>query len=82
MKLTTRRLGQTAVGNFCTLEDLGGVLIAGAPADIVRESATYEAAGADHIVYDLRLALTTGTRRSICWGKKCCRRCARKNSKE
>ncbi len=42
-------------GKFATLEDLGGVLIAGAPADIVRQSATYEAAGADHIVYDLRL---------------------------
>ncbi len=42
-------------GKFETLEDLGGVLIAGSPADIVRESATYEAAGANHIVYDLRL---------------------------
>jgi alkanesulfonate monooxygenase SsuD/methylene tetrahydromethanopterin reductase-like flavin-dependent oxidoreductase (luciferase family) len=42
-------------GKFDTLEDLGGVLIAGAPADIVRQSATYEAAGANHIVYDLRL---------------------------
>jgi len=42
-------------GKFETLEDLGGVLIAGSPADIVRESAVYEAAGADHIVYDLRL---------------------------
>ena len=44
-----------ASGKFATREDLGGVLIAGSPADIVRESATYEAAGADHIVYDLRL---------------------------
>lgn len=42
-------------GRFESLEDLGGVLIAGSPADIVRESATYEAAGANHIVYDLRL---------------------------
>jgi len=42
-------------GKFETLEDLGGVLIAGSPADIVRESANYEAAGANHIVYDLRL---------------------------
>jgi len=42
-------------GKFETLEDLRGVLIAGSPADIVRESATYEAAGANHIVYDLRL---------------------------
>jgi probable F420-dependent oxidoreductase len=45
-------------GNFETLEDLGGVLIAGSPADIVRESQTYEAAGANHIVYDLRLRFT------------------------
>ncbi len=44
-----------ASGKFETREDLGGVLIAGSPADIVRESATYEAAGANHIVYDLRL---------------------------
>ena len=42
-------------GKFETLEDLGGVLIAGSPADIARESSTYEAAGANHIVYDLRL---------------------------
>jgi hypothetical protein len=34
------------------------VLIAGSPADIVRESQTYEAAGANHIVYDLRLRFT------------------------
>lgn len=42
-------------GKFETLEDLGGVLIAGSPADIVRESQSYEAAGANHLVYDLRL---------------------------
>jgi probable F420-dependent oxidoreductase len=40
---------------FETLEDLGGVLLAGSPADIVRESRAYEQAGADHLVYDLRL---------------------------
>ena len=45
-------------GKFETLEDLGGVLIAGSPADVVRESQTYEAAGANHIVYDLRLRYT------------------------
>ena len=45
-------------GKFETLEDLGGVLIAGSPADIVRESQAYEAAGANHIVYDLRLRFT------------------------
>lgn len=42
-------------GRFSTLEDLRGVILAGAPEDIVRESRAYENAGADHIVYDLRL---------------------------
>lgn len=42
-------------GKFSTLEDLRGVILAGAPADIVRETRAYEKAGADHIVYDLRL---------------------------
>ena len=42
-------------GTFATLEDIGGVILAGSPADIVRESRTYEQLGADHIVYDLRL---------------------------
>lgn len=32
-----------------------GVLLAGTPADIARETRAYEIAGADHIVYDLRL---------------------------
>jgi probable F420-dependent oxidoreductase len=42
-------------GKFETLADLQGVIMAGSPADIVRESRAYERAGADHIVYDLRL---------------------------
>ena len=45
-------------GTFATLEDIGGVILAGSPADIVRESRTYERLGADHIVYDLRLRFT------------------------
>jgi alkanesulfonate monooxygenase SsuD/methylene tetrahydromethanopterin reductase-like flavin-dependent oxidoreductase (luciferase family) len=45
-------------GKFETWEDLGGVILAGSPADIVRESRTYENAGANHIVYDLRLRFT------------------------
>ncbi|MGE5217408.1 MAG: LLM class flavin-dependent oxidoreductase [Chloroflexota bacterium] len=32
-----------------------GIVLAGSPADIVDESRAYEAAGANHIVYDLRL---------------------------
>jgi hypothetical protein len=42
-------------GKFETLADIHGVILAGSPADIVRESRAYEQAGADHIVYDLRL---------------------------
>jgi hypothetical protein len=42
-------------GKFETLADLQGVIMAGSPADIVRESRAYEQAGAGHIVYDLRL---------------------------
>lgn len=42
-------------GKFSTLEDLRGVILAGTAADIARETRAYEKAGADHIVYDLRL---------------------------
>jgi probable F420-dependent oxidoreductase len=42
-------------GKFSTLDDLRGAILAGTPADIVRESRAYESAGANHIVYDLRL---------------------------
>lgn len=41
-------------GTFTKLDDIRGLILAGAPADIVRESRAYEEAGADHIVYDLR----------------------------
>ena len=44
-----------ASGRFETLADIHGVILAGSPPDIVRESRAYERAGADHIVYDLRL---------------------------
>jgi probable F420-dependent oxidoreductase len=44
-----------ASGTFSSLEDIGGRILVGSPADIVRGSRAYEAAGADHIVYDLRL---------------------------
>ena len=42
-------------GKFETLADIRGVILAGSPAEIVRETQAYEQAGADHIVYDLRL---------------------------
>jgi alkanesulfonate monooxygenase SsuD/methylene tetrahydromethanopterin reductase-like flavin-dependent oxidoreductase (luciferase family) len=42
-------------GKFETLADIHGVLLAGSPSDIVRETRAYEQAGADHVVYDLRL---------------------------
>ncbi len=36
-------------------ENARGILLAGTPTDIVRETQAYEMSGADHIVYDLRL---------------------------
>jgi alkanesulfonate monooxygenase SsuD/methylene tetrahydromethanopterin reductase-like flavin-dependent oxidoreductase (luciferase family) len=41
-------------GMFSTLDDIRGLILAGTPEDIARESRAYEQAGADHIVYDLR----------------------------
>ncbi len=41
-------------GLFSTLDDIRGLILAGTPKDIVRETQLYEKAGADHIVYDLR----------------------------
>ena len=42
-------------GSFSTLEDIRGVLLAGTPQDIARETRAYQEAGAEHVVYDLRL---------------------------
>lgn len=44
-----------ASGGFSALEDIEGVLLAGTPEDIVQDSLAYAEAGADHIVFDLRL---------------------------
>jgi alkanesulfonate monooxygenase SsuD/methylene tetrahydromethanopterin reductase-like flavin-dependent oxidoreductase (luciferase family) len=41
-------------GKFATPQDIRGLVLAGTPDDIVRESQAFEAAGADHIVFDLR----------------------------
>ena len=43
-----------ASGTFSTLEDIQGLILAGTPGDIVRETRAYEEAGVEHIVYDLR----------------------------
>lgn len=43
-----------AAGTFSRLEDIDGLLLAGTPADIVRDTRNYEAAGLNHIVYDFR----------------------------
>ncbi len=43
-----------ASGTFSKLEDIEGLLLAGTPEDIVRDTRKYEEAGLDHIVYDLR----------------------------
>lgn len=50
-----RLLQKPASGRFETLEDIRGVLLAGSPADIVRDALAFAQAGADHIVFDLRL---------------------------
>jgi probable F420-dependent oxidoreductase len=44
-----------ASGRFETLADMQGVILAGSPTDIVRDTRTYQKLGADHIVYDLRM---------------------------
>ena len=44
-----------ASGKFSTLEDLRGAFLAGKPDEIASETRAYENAGANHIVYDLRL---------------------------
>jgi alkanesulfonate monooxygenase SsuD/methylene tetrahydromethanopterin reductase-like flavin-dependent oxidoreductase (luciferase family) len=41
-------------GNFKTYEDIRGLLLAGKPEDVVKDTKEYEKNGLDHIVYDLR----------------------------
>ncbi|MBI2985459.1 MAG: LLM class flavin-dependent oxidoreductase [Deltaproteobacteria bacterium] len=41
-------------GTFSKFEDIRGLLLAGKPEDIVRDTKEYEANGLNHIVYDLR----------------------------
>ena len=41
-------------GNFKTYEDIRGLLLAGKPEDVVRDTREYEKNGLNHIVYDLR----------------------------
>jgi alkanesulfonate monooxygenase SsuD/methylene tetrahydromethanopterin reductase-like flavin-dependent oxidoreductase (luciferase family) len=43
-----------AAGRFSTVEDIEGLILAGTPADVVRETRAYQAAGADLVVFDLR----------------------------
>lgn len=43
-----------ASGTFCKLEDIEGLLLAGTPQDVIRDTRKYEEAGLNHIVYDLR----------------------------
>jgi hypothetical protein len=42
-------------GNLTKLDEIRGFILAGTVADIVHESRAYLEAGANHIVYDLRL---------------------------
>lgn len=41
-------------GKFSTFEDIRGLLLAGKPEDIVKDTKEYEKNGLNHIVYDLR----------------------------
>jgi alkanesulfonate monooxygenase SsuD/methylene tetrahydromethanopterin reductase-like flavin-dependent oxidoreductase (luciferase family) len=43
-----------ADGIFSNLDDIDGFVFAGTPADIVRETRAYQAAGAELVVFDLR----------------------------
>ena len=43
-----------AAGIFSTLDDIRGLILAGTPEEIVRETRAYQAAGADLVVFDLR----------------------------
>ncbi len=43
-----------ATGVFSTLDDIHGLILAGTPEDIVRETRAYQAAGADLVVFDFR----------------------------
>jgi alkanesulfonate monooxygenase SsuD/methylene tetrahydromethanopterin reductase-like flavin-dependent oxidoreductase (luciferase family) len=44
-----------AAGIFSTVDDIEGLILAGTPEDIVRDTRRYQAAGADLVVFDLRL---------------------------
>ena len=41
-------------GTFSKLEDIEGLLLAGTPEDVARDTRRYEEGGLNHIVYDLR----------------------------
>ena len=43
-----------AGGTFATLDDIHGLILAGTPDDIVRQTRAYQAVGADLVVFDLR----------------------------
>jgi hypothetical protein len=43
-----------ASGKFSTYEDIRGLLLAGKPEDVVKDTKEYEKNGLNHIVYDLR----------------------------
>lgn len=52
---TIPQLLKPRLGWFSTLEDMEGVLLAGTPEQVVRQTLAYAEAGANHIVFDLRL---------------------------
>ena len=44
-----------ADGIFSTLDDIHGLILAGTADDVVRQTRAYQSAGADLVVFDLRL---------------------------
>lgn len=45
-------------GKFSTLDDIEGVILYGSPEQVAEQARAYIAAGADHVIFDLRLRFT------------------------
>jgi alkanesulfonate monooxygenase SsuD/methylene tetrahydromethanopterin reductase-like flavin-dependent oxidoreductase (luciferase family) len=57
-------------GNFSTMEDIRGLVLAGTPEEIIRETRAYQAAGATLIVFDLRFRFADWHRQIDLLGKE------------
>lgn len=59
-----------AAGTFSSVDDIRGLILAGTPEDIVRETRAYQEAGADLVVFDLRFRYTDWYRQIDLLGKE------------